>query len=133
MSIASARAALLAVVAEDREPHHQVVARVAAARWREGVEAVERVDPDVALRMKLRRLFYSLHCLDLGQEVCEESKLGKQLQAAPGMGSGENVGQLIPNALGAYHGDLVGPPFDDRSGGRVDGESELSSEARGAN
>ena len=46
-------------MAEDGEPDEQILCVVADARRGERVEAAERVVPDVAFRMPLRRLVAS--------------------------------------------------------------------------
>ena len=56
---------------------------------------------DIALGMKLRRLFAAFHRLELGQNLSHQTAGVEQVPAACAMGREENPHQLFPNSLRA--------------------------------
>ena len=63
------------------------------------VDQQQRVRPDVALGMVVRRLRDALHREHLGQHVREQARRVEQLEAAPRGALGEDADDLVADAL----------------------------------
>ena len=74
------------------------------ATGRELFQHQHGVDPYIAFRMELGRLGDAAQADDLGQDAGEQAELVEQLEAACGAALGEDLGQLVANALGARPG-----------------------------
>lgn len=96
------------------------------------VEHDAGVDEDVALGMELRGLLAALERLDLGQQLAQESARIEQVEAAHPAGVGEDLHQLVADALGAHDMDLRGEVADGRPCIRLDLEAEPGGEADAA-
>ena len=64
-----------------------------------------RMDKDVALRMKVRRLLAALERRDLGQDFGHEPARVEQVEAAHSMRRGKDLHELIADAFGADFAD----------------------------
>ena len=93
----------------------------------------QRVDPDIAFGMKLRRLLDAFHARDFRQDLGEQFGFVEKLEAAASGAFGEHFGQLIANAFG---GNLenFGREFRDRDErAAFDGIAETRGKSHGAN
>ena len=99
---------------------------------RELVEQQQRVRPDVALGMVVRRLLDAVHARDLGQHDGQQPGLVEQLEAAPGAALGEDLHDLVADALGGDVGQRRRGGDDRGARRRIDPEAEARREADGA-
>src|SRR5208337_3523878 len=65
-----------------------------------------RMHPHVPLGMKLRRLGHPLQALDLRQHLLKQTRRIEELETLPGLPLGENLQNLVTDALGAHLADL---------------------------
>src|SRR5579862_447283 len=71
-------------------------------RWagmRQFLQQQERVDEDVAFRMKLRRLLHPLHRRNLWQNLMEQTGFIEQEKRLAGFALGKHFGQFIAHPL----------------------------------
>jgi hypothetical protein len=76
------------------------MASVGASR-RQRFDHQQRVRPDVAFGVVLRRLLDALHFGNLGQNLRQQSALVEQLEAAPRAPAGEDAQQFVAYPLRA--------------------------------
>ncbi len=62
----------------------------------------QRVNPDIALGMKLRRLLHALHPRDFRQHLGQQPGLIEQFKGPPRMALGQHLGQLVAHPLPAH-------------------------------
>src|SRR5579863_977836 len=98
----------------------------------EAVEHHQRVRPHVALGMKLRRLRHALHGFHLGQHLLEESRLVEQFESPPRVAFGEDLDDLVAEALGAGRVSLTREPPDRGNRRRIECKAEARGKAYGA-
>src|SRR5713101_6607330 len=89
-----------------------------------------RVDPDIALRMKLRRLFDALHSRDFRQYLGKEAGLVQKLKPPPGRAFGQQLRKFIAQALRGDLLDLVSMPANGIQRRRFKFETKPSGETR---
>jgi len=63
------------------------------------------MDPDIALRMMFGRLGAAAHFKELGDPDGDQAGIMQEIQAAGGVGAGQDFDQLLPDALG---GEIFG-------------------------
>jgi hypothetical protein len=91
------------------------------------------VNPDVALGMKLRRLFDPFHARDFRQNFGEELGVVEELEAAASGAFGEDFGQLVADALGGNLENIRDKFRDREESAALDCIAETRSKSHGAN
>ena len=69
---------------------------------------MQRVRPDIAFGMELRRLFDAFHARDFGKKLREKARLVEKLETAPRGAFGEKLGEFVAKALGRNLVDIRG-------------------------
>jgi hypothetical protein len=90
------------------------------------------VNPNVTFGMKLGRLGHALHAGNLWEDEGEQAGLVEELKAAAGGAFGEELGELVAEALARDLADFRGELADSGKSGGLDGISEAGGEADGA-
>src|SRR5271170_889734 len=72
-------------------------------RWKL-LQQQQSMRPNIAFRMKLWRLFHTLHLLNLGKHFSQQPSRIEQIKGAPRLALGEHPGQLVAHPLTA---DLI--------------------------
>ena len=99
---------------------------------RQHFQQQQRVHPDVALGMELRRLLDALHLLDFRQDFVQQAGFVQQLEGAARVAFGEHLGELVADAFAADLRDLRRQLLDGAHGVRVDLVAEAGGEAHRA-
>ena len=97
------------------------------------IEHHQRVDPDVAFGMKLRRLFDAFHARDFRQDFGEQFGFVEKLEPSASGAFGEDFGQLVADAFGGNLEDIGREFRDCDEGAAFDGISETRGKSDGAN
>src|SRR3972149_4374035 len=87
---------------------------------------------DISLRMMELALCDAFHCRDLGKDGLQQVVPVQQLQAFRGVGTAENLGELVSNSFGADDLDFGGSFSYGMAGGLLDLERQVGGQADGA-
>ncbi len=91
----------------------------------------ERVDPDIAFRMILRRLRHALHLLDFRQYLFQQTGLVQQFKGAASMAFSKHFQDLVAHTLTADLMDLRSKLTDGSKSLLVDGVAKAGGKAHG--
>ena len=112
---------------------HIVQQRAPCQRGRAGLRKVvqkqQRVDENIAFRVKLRRLLHSLHRGNFRQDFLQQPTLVKQQKRAPSMSFGEHAREFVAHPLSRNHVNLVSQPPDGGKRAWLDRVFEASGKA----
>src|SRR5579864_588446 len=98
----------------------------------QAIQKHERVDPDVAFRVILRRLRDALHLFDFRQHLLQKIGLVQQLKGAARTAFSKHFQDLVAHALMANLMDLRGEFTDGGEGLRFNRVAEAGGKAHGA-
>ncbi len=102
-------------------------------RWRsQAFQHDQRVRPDVALGMKLRRLRHAFHRGHFRQDVGQQSGSVQQFEPAPRAAFGQDANQFVANPFGRNAQNLGVQLLDGGQGSGFDFETEARRETHGA-